>query len=164
MEIKEIEGFSNYLISDSGEVFSKNYNRMGIKRKLKPLIDKYGYLYVRLSIKRNITKHKTIHRLVAEAFILNLENKPQVNHKDGNKKNNFVKNLEWATAKENIGHSYKNGLQKPNITNAKINFKIAQQIRKRILDGERVKDLAKEFGFYPGNISAIKHNRIWKKE
>ena len=142
VKLKEVDGFDNYVVSDGGVVFSKNYNRTGNRKKLILLEDKYGYLYVRLSIKRGVTKHKTVHILVAEAFILNPENKKQVNHKDGNKKNNNAENLEWATAKENVQHSYKNGLQKPNITNAKLNFKIAEIIRGRLENGEKGMDLA----------------------
>jgi hypothetical protein len=58
-------------------------------------------------------KNLKIHRLVAEAFIPNPDNLPQVNHKDGNKLNNSVDNLEWCTCQYNIQHSFANGLQTP---------------------------------------------------
>lgn len=76
----------------------------------KPNPDKDGYLNITLS---NCGKVKTykIHRLVAEMFIPNLKNKPQVNHKDGNKTNNCVDNLEWCTNQENQQHAYRTGLK-----------------------------------------------------
>ena len=58
----------------------------------------------------NVSKTYDIHRLVALHFISNNHNKPQVNHKDGNKLNNNYKNLEWCTSKENVNHAIKNGL------------------------------------------------------
>lgn len=72
-------------------------------------IDRYWYCQICLSHKAK--KYvRTLHTLVARAFIPNPENKPQVNHKDGNKLNNNVSNLEWATNQENIIHAYKTGL------------------------------------------------------
>lgn len=71
----------------------------------------YVYLTVMLRARTlGLNKYPTVHRLVADAFIPNPENKSTVNHKDGNKENNCVENLEWATNKENTQHATKTGL------------------------------------------------------
>ena len=72
--------------------------------------DQNGYKLTKLRNKNKIVTAK-VHRVVAEAFLPNTENKPQVNHKDGNKANNHVDNLEWVTASENIRHAKSLGLQ-----------------------------------------------------
>lgn len=119
-EWKEIKGYEGkYIISNYGEVISLPWYKQNnsklqyvepkeIKRYVNP---KNGYVYVQLW---NNAKYKNIrlHKLVAQAFIKNSNNLPQINHKDGNKKNNRVDNLEWCTAKDNILHSYKIGLRK----------------------------------------------------
>lgn len=92
-KIVNIKGFPGYKISTSGEVFTDYYLHHPIKRKLKPRKSKNGYYNV-LLYKDNKGYSKSIHRLVAEAFIPNLYNLPQVNHIDGNKLNNCVDNLE----------------------------------------------------------------------
>ena len=94
---KQIDGF-NYLVSNTGQIFSNHTNRI-----LKYHISKNGYVYVVLSKDGHFTT-KRVHRLVAESFIPNPNNLPQVNHIDGNKSNNAVCNLEWVTAKENAAH------------------------------------------------------------
>lgn len=99
---KQVKGFPNYLVDNFGNV----YNRL-TNKKLKPFTNNKGYLMVDLQGKK-----KTIHRLVAIAFIENKNNKPQVNHIDGNKKNNNVNNLEWSTSFENQQHAWKKGLNK----------------------------------------------------
>lgn len=76
---------------------------------LKPRISKHGYYYVNI-YKNNNRKTVKNHRLVAEAFIPNPENKPEVNHKDGDKLNNKISNLEWVTSSENIYHAVHTGL------------------------------------------------------
>lgn len=70
-----------------------------------------GYMQVMLSFSKNKRKYFRVHRLVGYCFIENLDNKPYINHKDGNKKNNNVNNLEWCTAKENDTHARINGLK-----------------------------------------------------
>ncbi len=103
---KVIKESISYEISSYGNVKS-------LKRKqpviLKPSHQKGGYLKVCLWSKKGL-KTRQIHRLVAEAFIPKLNGKLFVNHKDCNKKNNHVENLEWCTVKENITHAILNGL------------------------------------------------------
>lgn len=93
---KEIVGFENYQISNTGLIKKEG-------KILKPF-DNGGYDRILLR-KDGISKKKLIHRLVAEHFISNQNNKPQVNHKDLNTKNNNVDNLEWVTNKENVQHA-----------------------------------------------------------
>lgn len=95
-------GYKGYFVNRKGEVFS--YKR-GVSRKLRPWISKHGYALVDLSVNKKVT-HKSVHRLVALAFIPNPDNKPEVNHKDGDKLNNSAANLEWNTKSENIAHSF----------------------------------------------------------
>jgi len=104
---KEIEGYSgDYLISNLGKVKSlRNKN----PKILKPSAGKHVYLQIILYKNNKPFTHK-IHRLVADTFIENKDNKLTVNHIDGNKLNNNVNNLEWATYSENIKHAYNTGL------------------------------------------------------
>lgn len=111
MEIwKQFHDF--YEVSNTGKVKSlpRTVTRKdGITRKvtgkiLKPFVNPHGYLTFRL---QGISYQ--VHRIVAETFIPNPENKPQVNHKDLNKSNNDISNLEWVTHKENTHHAIQNG-------------------------------------------------------
>lgn len=104
---KKIDKFDNYMISNYGNIKTAKKNKL-----LKPSKNTWGYLGVIL-YKNGNSKRYQIHRLVASAFIPNLENKEEVNHKDGNKLNNHVDNLEWVTRSENMKHAYANGLEQP---------------------------------------------------
>lgn len=110
---KDIKGYEGkYQVSNFGNVRSLMYhNAKEIKRisLLKPATDGSGYFRCALS-KNNILTTFKVHRLVAQAFIPNPNNYPQINHIDGNKKNNRVENLEWCTNSMNQIHAYSNNL------------------------------------------------------
>ena len=103
--IRIIENYPNYTISDKGEIVNTNTNK-----KLKGYIRKDGYVIISLS--KGGKKYKCyLHRLVAETFIPNPNNLPQVNHKDEDKSNNDVTNLEWITPKDNCNYGTRNKRQ-----------------------------------------------------
>ena len=104
-EYRPVLGYEGlYVVSKSGIVKSVKRDKA-----LNVVIDRYGYLTVHLC-KNNIPRYVKIHRIVAQAFIPNPDNLPQVNHKDGNKLNNCVSNLEWCTPKQNMHHAESIGL------------------------------------------------------
>lgn len=109
-EWRAIEGYDGlYEVSNTGKVRSNNYLGHGKQKELSQW-NNGGYLRVTMRENGKSIK-RLVHRLVAEAFILNPENKPEVNHKDGNKLNNNVDNLEWSTRKENLDHADATGLR-----------------------------------------------------
>lgn len=137
---KDIKGYENeYQVSNIGRIrsldrYKYQNGRYGqIQRLYRGKIlkfdqDKDGYFTVKL---RHKVFHR-VHRLVAQTFLENPENKNTVNHKDGNKKNNCINNLEWATEKENTQHAHKTGLAKSAMIGKKgklsNNFRIRVQI------------------------------------
>lgn len=115
-ELKGFENFKGYSVTSDGKVYThfKRYNKSWVlldepKKELKPAFNKKGYPTVRLS-SENRKKSARIHRLVALAFIPNPDNKPEVNHIDGNKQNNKAENLEWVTNAENHRHKMEHNL------------------------------------------------------
>ena len=92
---RSVDEFPKYMVSSCGRVMNITTFRV-----LKPRITSRGYLYVSL-YSNGVESFKTIHRLVAKAFILNLTDLPCVDHKDRNEQNNHLSNLRWCTRKEN---------------------------------------------------------------
>lgn len=157
---------TNYTITTNGDVYSLNYGKTGKKKKIKPCENKNsGYMCVNLYYNKKLYR-KYIHRLVAEAFIPNPDNKPEVNHKDGNKRKNNLKNLEWVTEKENTDHAFKNNLRKihhgEGATDSKITEKTAKKICKMLEDNEYgTREIADKLYVSFAIVSNIKHKKAW---
>ena len=111
MEVwKDIPGYEGkYQVSNLGRIRSLNYNREKRVKVLRLHQNKKGYVETKLS-KNNIAKTIHVHVLAARAFIPNSDNKAEVNHKNGDKTDNSVENLEWVTHRDNIIHSHETGL------------------------------------------------------
>lgn len=106
-----------------------------------------------------------IHRIVAQHFIPNPENKPFVNHKDGNKHNNHVSNLEWATRQENEDHAYGTGLKNStgsSNTMSKLNEEKVKLIKVLGKLGFSARGMAIDFGVHAATIQRILSGAIWK--
>lgn len=128
---KDIKGYEGlYKISNYGNVFSVKRNKL-----LKTTIHHYGYVVISLN-KNNAGRMFSVHRLVAEAFIPNPDNLPQVNHIDEDKTNNTVANLEWCTAGYNTNYGTRNKKVSEKMTNGKLSKPIYQFS----LDGVLIKE------------------------
>lgn len=120
---KDIKGYENkYQVSNLGNVRSLNYNNTGQIRNLKPKINRFGFLEVKLS-KNNIAKDYMVARLVAEAFIENPMCKEEVMRLNKDKFNNSVENLEWAYYSETKHNMYNKGCRKGKPSYTKITYK-----------------------------------------
>lgn len=162
---KDIKGYEGlYKVSNTGKVKSFQRNRE------KFLSDKYyenGYL--RASLSKNKKKKKVlIHRLVAETFIPNPENKPEVNHIDGNKRNNNVSNLEWCTRCENVNHAWETGLneehrEKLSKTAYKTvnKYKLWEKNRKPVIQMDLDGNFIREFGSAQEASEYYGIKRLW---
>ncbi len=149
---------TDYVVYPDGRVFDTYFEEF-----VEPTENNSGYLYIPL---RDFNTIRGIHQMVAETFIPNPENKKYVNHIDGNKRNNNVKNLEWATPRENLLHAYAMGLHKGN-TPDKVHFtKYSEdQIRKAcelMSTGMMLKQVEKVTGVPVKTLGEIRCGRIWK--
>lgn len=161
-EWRDIKGFEGkYKVSNTGMVVSLINNVILANR-----YNQNGYKQVLLYSGNGLSKSKKVHRLVAEAFIDNPENKPQVNHKDENKSNNNVDNLEWVTPKENSNYGTRN-LRMGKSHKKQI---IVQDKNGSFSVKESANDFAKELGVHQSNIfhvikgdqKTVKGFRIYK--
>lgn len=156
---KIIEHYPNYTISTIGVVKNKK------NQIIKPFLNNKGYVMVRLW-DSGVSTSKLVHRLVAQAFIPNPDNLPEVNHKDENKVNNDVNNLEWVTREENVRHSIKTGTAHQNI-HGSLKNKRCKKVAQYDLTGRllRIWNSTREpehiLGYAHGNIRiACRENKI----
>lgn len=116
-EWKEIDGFSNYMVSNTGEIKSLNYNKTGKEKVLIPHKLSNGYLGINLYDNDKKSCYLLIHRLVAQAFLPNPNGYRIINHKDENRSNNSVNNLEWCSYKYNLNYGNRNSKLSNSLTN-----------------------------------------------
>lgn len=149
-----------YSVTEDGKVWSYKTNRF-----LKPFLTKRGYEVVDFMVKRKRQKF-LVHRAVAITFIPNPCNKEQVNHKDGNRLNNRLENLEWCTNQENRDHALKYGLwdlRGEKNYQKKLSWKKVKDIRTRYLKGDiSLRKLEIEYGVCAQMIHDVIQNRAWK--
>lgn len=171
-DVPSYEGL--YQVSNYGRVKSlsrKAYNHFTKERIMTQVTTKKGYKQVRLHNGKKSQGFR-VHRLVANTFISNSDNKPQVNHIDGNKQNNCVDNLEWVTPKQNMRHAVDNGLLRDVSGNHNPNCKTINQYD---LNGNFIKqwksmyEIHKELGINRHSIRncctgvlKTSHNYIWR--
>ena len=157
---KEAYGFNNYLCNENGEIYSLLRNKILKGRSLK------GYKRVAL-MKEGKTIDVLVHRLIAQTFLPNPENKPYINHIDGDKTNNSVSNLEWCTQKENVQHAIETGLKDDRGTHssrASCNEEKLKEIRSLISEGKRNEEIAKIVGVSKDVVRYIRCNRTYKEK
>jgi hypothetical protein len=164
---KPIKNWPCYEVSTYGQVRSyKGRGRSALYPKAEPSLmvfekHRQGYLRVKLS-NRKMHRKFLVHRLVAEAFLPNPENKPEVNHKDGNKADNRFFNLEWATPKENQAHAVSYGLA---VDVRKLSRKLSdgQVIQARFLhqQGTDIPCLSSQFNLSVSAMAAIVARRSY---
>lgn len=148
----ETFSLDDYEITRDGKVFNKKWGRY-----VKPQPNGTGYLRVHIAGKMYF-----VHRLVAMKYIPNPDNLPQVNHKDGNKHNNCVENLEWISNRDNSLHALNNGWMR-----VEENHQFAKLTRENVAfiksHPEMTRnELAEMFNISPHTISDIRSGRTWK--
>ena len=162
---KEIKGYEGlYQVSNLGNIKHLKFKKKNVltggfslikERILKPVKHYNGYVYVDLH-KNGSHKITAIHRIVALNFIDNINNKPQVNHFDGNKENNNVINLEWCTMSENMIHALNNGLSRTKLLPNDV-----IEIRKLLKTGLTQLKIADIFDVKRCVIADISSKRTW---
>lgn len=153
----------HYLATDDGHIYSEH-----LKRNISEYFDKDGYKKVRLSNGDGSRKVFSVHRLILETFEPNPNSdKLQVNHKDGNKTNNALSNLEWVTCKENINHAYNLGLYSNIGDNNNGEHKLCTAQVLEIIDlllkhEMTIQAIANKYSVSKYAIECIKYKKTWK--
>ena len=129
--MRQIKDYSDYLITLDGKVFS-----MITMKFLKPNNTMTGYLSAQLYDKKGGNRRRLIHRLVAEAYLPNPENKEQVNHINGIKSDNCLLNLEWNTSSENNKHAFRTGIRPITDSHRQMGHNLKERRKKLVLDLE----------------------------
>jgi hypothetical protein len=170
---KEIPGYEGYYeVSNHGQVRSldrmiKNKKGFYLKKGqiIKPHIWGHGYNRISLHKNRKYTRH-SVHILVANVYITKIKDKPIINHKDGNKINNHVDNLEWVTHQENRLHAAKTGLNKGPIGEKQHLSKLTRddvvQIRKLRNSGIEYGEISKLYNVTKMTIRCACTGKTWK--
>lgn len=159
----QISEWNGYFVREDGVITNKN------DKVLKQRKNEKGYMTISLNV-NSIDKFCQVHRLVAMVFIPNPELKPTVNHKDFNKSNNHVDNLEWATSYEQrmhcvanrVGMGHKRDLVGIKNPKCKVTESQVLEIRKAYQDGKRQTELSRIYGINAGAIDHIITRRTWK--
>lgn len=157
-----IKGYPNYQISNLGNVKSLNNYKRNDCKILSPSLSKSGYYHIGIRLNKKRIYH-TIHRLIAIHFINNNENYKCVNHKDGNKLNNSIENLEWCNYSINNKHAYDNGLNKNNENHgkSKLSNNDVLLIKKKLNNKENQREISIEFNVNKSTISLINTKKTW---
>ena len=147
------EPYEKFQVSNFGRILNLNYYNTGKAKLMEPSYDGQGYLKVKLS-KNKETKQCYVHRLVAETFITNPENLPEVNHIDEDKTNNRVDNLEWKSHKDNINH----GTRNERAAKANTNGKLSKRVLQLSLTGDLIREWPSTMecernGFHQGHVA-----------
>lgn len=163
----------DYIVTDAGDVYRLPHQRCKSIKKQKPREHSNGYLRATIH-----GKDMYIHRLVALCFLENPNGYSEVNHKDGNKKNNAVSNLEWCDRKQNNKHVFESGLRsydelkeiarsekavEARRKRRKLSDNQVREVRKMIADGVSSLNISKEIGCTRGTIDGIKYGYSYKE-
>jgi len=150
-----IPEFPDYAVSGDGEVMRITDGGPNAKSGL--VLQTYirnQYPAVNLYRNRKMFPH-SVHRLIAKGFIPNPENKPQVNHIDGNRLHSYYSNLEWYTSRENVRHALNTGLR------GKLDRKSVAEIRRLREAGTPQAEIAQKFNIVPSHVSKICGGERW---
>ena len=156
-----IENFPNYCVDEESRVYNIKYERELKGRVCLPS----GYIYLSLRHIDGNFRNVPLHRIVAKAFIPNPLGKPFVNHKDHNKLNNSIDNLEWVTNAENIQHAYDGGMipkgqhRYNNVNPVEKIYQVCDLLQEGLYGN---KEIGEMLGVSPKTVQQIKARKQWK--